>query len=96
MHLVRSNYSVGENINMLPSDMNLNIKTGTEGYNNKILVSDEKFSLGENDKVNALESTQKVTKISDKVVSQPTTAHGLSPKPAMHSICFDKSLMLDF
>ena len=46
-------YSVGENIYMLPSDMNLNIKSGTVGYNNKILVSDEKFSLGKNDKVNA-------------------------------------------
>ena len=45
-------YSVGENIYMLLSDMNLKIKTGTIGYNNKILVSDEKFSLGENDEVN--------------------------------------------
>ena len=33
------NYSVGQNIYMLPSDMNLKIKTGTVGYNNKILVS---------------------------------------------------------
>ena len=40
------NYSVGQNIYMLPSDMNLKIKTGTVGYNNKILVSYEKFSLG--------------------------------------------------
>ena len=39
-------YSIGENIYMLPSDMNLKIKTGTVGYNNKILISDEKFSLG--------------------------------------------------
>ena len=46
-------YSVGENIYMLPSDMNLKIRSGTVGYNNKILVSDEKFSLGKNDKVNA-------------------------------------------
>ena len=38
---------------MLPSDMNLNIKSGTVGYNNKILVSNGKFSLGKNDKVNA-------------------------------------------
>ena len=36
-------YSVGENINMLPSDMNLKIKTGTVGYNNKILISDGRF-----------------------------------------------------
>ena len=39
-------YSVGENIYMLPSDMNLKIKTGTVEYNNKILVSDGNFSLG--------------------------------------------------
>ena len=39
-------YSVGQNIYVLPSNMNLKIKTGTVGYNNKILVSDEKFSLG--------------------------------------------------
>ena len=37
---------------MLPSDMKLNIRSGIVRYNNKILVSDEKFSLGENDKVN--------------------------------------------
>ena len=48
------NYSVGENIYMLPSDMNLKIRSGTVEYNNKILVSDEKFSLGENVEVNAL------------------------------------------
>ena len=39
------NYSVGQNTYMLPSDMNLKIRSGTVGYNNKILVSDEKFSL---------------------------------------------------
>ena len=39
-------YSMGENIYMLPSDMNLKLKAGTVGYNNKILVSDGKFSLG--------------------------------------------------
>ena len=42
-------YSVGQNIYMLPSDMNLKIKTGTVRYNNKILVSDGKFSLGKNE-----------------------------------------------
>ena len=41
-------YSVGENIyQMLPSDMNLNIKSGTVGYNNKFLGSDGMFSSGE-------------------------------------------------
>ena len=45
-------YSVGEHIYMLPSDMTLKIRPGTVGYNNKILVSDGKFSLGKNEKVN--------------------------------------------
>ena len=31
-------YSVGENIYMLPNDMNLKIRLRTAGYNNKILV----------------------------------------------------------
>ena len=45
-------YSVGENVFMLPSNMNLKIKTGTARYNNKILISDGNFSLGKNDEVN--------------------------------------------
>ena len=53
----KADCSMGENIYMLPIDMNLKIKTGTIGYNNKILVSDGKFSLEKNDKVNALELT---------------------------------------
>ena len=36
-------HSVGQNIYMLPSDMNLKIKTCTVRYNNRILISDEKF-----------------------------------------------------
>ena len=45
------NCSVGEHLYMLPSDMNLKIRSGTVGYNNKILVSDGKFSLGKSDEV---------------------------------------------
>ena len=41
---------------MLPSDMTLKIRPGTVGYNNKILVSDGKFSLGKKDEVNSLET----------------------------------------
>ena len=41
---------------MLPSDMTLKIRPGTVGYNNKILVSDGKFSLEKNDEVNSLEA----------------------------------------
>ena len=45
-------YSMGEKIYMLPSDMSLKIKTGTVGYNYKILVSDGNFSLGKNENIN--------------------------------------------
>ena len=41
---------------MLPGNMNLKIKTGNVGYNNKILVSDGNFSLGKNDEVNSMEA----------------------------------------
>ena len=56
---------VGENIYMLASDMNLNIRPGTVRYNNKILVSDGKFSLEKNEKVNApaMKSTQAATTV---------------------------------
>ena len=50
------NYSVDEHLYMLPSDMTLKVRLGTVGYNNKILVSDEKFILGKNEKVNSLET----------------------------------------
>ena len=40
------NYSVGEHLYMLPSDMTLRIRLGSVGYNHKIIVSDGKFSLG--------------------------------------------------
>ena len=39
-------YHMGQNIYMLPSDMNLKIKTGTVRYNNNILVSDENLVWG--------------------------------------------------
>ena len=41
-------YSVKEHLYMLPSDMTLKIRPGTVGYNNKILVSNEKFILRKN------------------------------------------------
>ena len=49
-------YSVGQHLYMLPTNMELKIKTGTVGYNNKILVSDGKFILGKNDEVNSLKA----------------------------------------
>ena len=57
---------MGENIYMLPSDMNLKIGSGTVRYNNKILVSDGKFSLGKNDKVNASFANAFKTRREDK------------------------------
>ena len=45
--------SMEEDMYMLPGD--LNIRSGTVGYNNKILISDGTLSLGENDTVNTLE-----------------------------------------
>ena len=50
--LSKVDYSVGENLHMLPSNTELKIKTGTVAYNNKILVSDGNFSLQKNEKVN--------------------------------------------
>ena len=52
---------MGENIYMLPSDMNLKIRSGIVGYNNKILVFDSGLSLGRNDAVN--------TSVSEKMTS---------------------------
>ena len=49
-------YSVRGNLFMLPSNMELKIKTGTVGYNNKILVSNGNFSPGKNDEVSSLET----------------------------------------
>ena len=71
---------MGENIYMLPSDMNLHIKTETVGYNNKILISDSKFNLGKNDNVNSLMLEPMP---SHKVVTQPTHAHELKQKPTI-------------
>ena len=55
--------SVSERLYMLPSNMNLKIRPGTFGYNNKILIS-EGFSLGKNVEVNAglVKPEEKTTK----------------------------------
>ena len=65
-------YSIGENLFMLPSNTELKIKTGTVGHNNKILISDGNFSLGKNDEVNE----------TPKISHQSTiTHHELEKKP---------------
>ena len=91
-------YSMRENIYMLSSDMNLKSRSGTVGYNNKILVSDGKFSLGKNEKVNApraqppgraqvLGPAMKYSKIYSleptTIESHSTTAQGLAHAPTI-------------
>ena len=67
-------YSVDEHVYMLPSNMTLKIKTGTVGYNNKIPVSDGKFILGKNEKVNLVVPAMK---------SYKTNSLGLAHTPAI-------------
>ena len=66
---------MGQNIYMLPSDMNLKIRSGTVGYDNKILVSDEKFSLGKTDEVNAGFTKPEEKTTTKKNSQKPTTIH---------------------
>ena len=89
-------YSVGESIYMIPSDMNLKIRSGTVGYNNKILVSDGKFILGKNEKDNlaipAMKS-HKTNSLETPVIKNHktnsikpttiTTSQGLTQTPAI-------------
>ena len=76
-------YSVGEHLYMLPTDMNLKIRPGTVGYNNKILVSDEKFILGKNEKVNSVEAPVMKSHKGSKVVTQTAVNHKDSEKTAV-------------
>ena len=77
-------YSVGENLFMLPSNMQLRMRSGTVGYNNKILVSDEKFNLGKNDEVNSLKTPAiKNHKTNSLEPTTITTSQGLTHAPAI-------------
>ena len=68
--LSKVDYSVGEHLYMLPSDMNLKIRSGTVGYNNKILVSDGKFILGKNENVHSLETPAITSHKDSNIVKQ--------------------------
>ena len=76
-------YSVGESIYMLPSNMELKIKTGTVGYNNKILVSDGKFTLGKNEKVNSLVVPVMKSHKGSNILTQTAVTHKDSEKTAV-------------
>ena len=70
---------------MLPSDMQLRIRSGTVGYNNKILVSDKKFNLGKNDEVNSLKTPAIETNSLETpaIESHLNTARGLTHTPTI-------------
>ena len=78
------NYSVGENLYMLRSNMTLKIKTSTVGYNNKILVSDGKFILGKNEKVNYLETAARKSHKDSNPVKQTAVTHKDSETAVTH------------
>ena len=74
----------------LPSDMNLKIRSGTAGYNNKILVSDGKFSLGKNENVNlmvpVMKSTQTAANSNDVLSLAPAISQkNQEPKTITHN-----------
>ena len=85
--LSKVDYSVGENIYMLPSDIKLKIKTGTVGYNNKILVSDGNFSLGKNDEVNETPKiSHQSTIIHHELEKKPNITQAQKPTITHHEL----------
>ena len=75
-------YSVGESIYMIPSDMKLKIRSGTVGYNNKILVSDGNFSLGKNDELNLMTPASKNHKTNSlETPAMKSTKTATRPEP---------------
>ena len=65
--------------------MDLKIRSGTVGYNNKILISDGKFSLGKNDEVNLMVPVIKSHKYSKTnslqgLVQKRNVSHGVAHK----------------
>ena len=77
-------YSIGESIYMIPSDMTLKIRSGTVGYNNKILVSDEKFILGKNEKVDSLEAPVMKSHKGSNIATQTAVTHKDSETAVTH------------
>ena len=67
--------------------MNLKIRLGTAGYNNKILVSNGKFSLGKNENVNLMVPVMKSDKTNSleptTIESHSTTTQGLTHAPTV-------------
>ena len=91
---IKVDYSVGEHLYMLPSDMKLKIKMGTVGYNNKILISDGKFILGRNENVNSLETPVMKSHKGSNVVTQTAVTHKDSEKTAVTHKDLEKKLTI--
>ena len=68
---------------MIPSDMTLKIWSATVGYNNKILVSDGKFNLGKNEKVNLMVPVIKSHNANSIEPTTITASQGLTHAPAI-------------
>ena len=81
-------YSVGEHLYMLPSDMTFKNQAGNCRYNNKILVSDGKFNLGKNDEVNAgsAKSEEETTRKQMTTIHKVVTKAPQPPAPAEKAI----------
>ena len=60
---------------MIPSNMNLKIRSRTVGYNDKILLFNGKFILGKNEKVNSLEAPVIKNHKGSNVVTQTAVTH---------------------
>ena len=82
-------YSIGEHLYMLPSDVELRIISGTVGYNNKIFVSDGKFNLGKNDEVSSLKTPAIETNSLETpaIESHLNTTQGLTQASAISQGC---------
>ena len=78
-------YSIGENLFMLPSNMQLRIRSETIRYNNKILVSDGNFSLGKNENIHSLKTPAIETNSLETpaIKSHLNTARGLTHTPTI-------------
>ena len=75
---------------MLPSTMQLRIRSGTVGYNNKILVSYKKFNLGKNDEVNsskapAIKKSHNTNSIELTTITHAPATSQKNQKPITHN-----------
>ena len=64
--------------------MKLKIRSGTVGYNTKILISDGKFIIGKNKKVNSLETAAMKSHKDSNLVKQTAVTHRDSETAVTH------------